>query len=163
MLFAGVATAMVIDADNIYPIQWEDWIKLPVREQDEAIHSPRLTIRAPTVVIAVNFAKVPLRRPSFSAKAIRERDGHRCQYTGKLLKPEEGNLDHVLPRSRGGKTSWENCVLASKEVNSSKAAKLPAEAGLRLLRPPKAPPAVPAMALIRNSHRIKDWDLFLRS
>ena len=50
---------------------------------------------------------------------------NRCQYRGKPLGSGEGNIDHVLPRSRGGKTSWENCVLASKDVNSRKGDRLP--------------------------------------
>jgi hypothetical protein len=52
------------------------------------------------------FAKVPLRRPQFGARGIWERDGGVCQYTGRKLSPKEGNIDHVIPRSRGGKTSW---------------------------------------------------------
>ena len=78
-------------------------------------------VRVPTVIVAVNFARVPKKRPKLCAKTIRERDGNRCQYTGKLLKPDEGSLDHVLPRSRGGKDAWENLVWLSKAVNTKKA------------------------------------------
>ena len=93
----------------------------------------------PTVIVAVNFAKVPKKRPKLSAKNIRERDGNRCQYTGKLLHPDEGSLDHVVPRSRGGADSWENLVWSAKDVNQRKADRLPHEAGLRLLSVPRAP------------------------
>jgi hypothetical protein len=72
--------------------------------------------------VAVNYAHVPKKRPKLSAKNIRERDGNRCQYTGKVLHPDEGSLDHVVPRSRGGKDSWENLVWSAKEVNHRKAA-----------------------------------------
>jgi 5-methylcytosine-specific restriction endonuclease McrA len=68
--------------------------------------------------VAVNFAKVPKKRPKLSAKNIRERDGHRCQYTGQLLKPDEGSLDHVLPRSRGGADTWENRHLFVKAITT---------------------------------------------
>jgi 5-methylcytosine-specific restriction endonuclease McrA len=68
----------------------------------------------------------------------------------------------VVPRSRGGKTSWDNCVLAHREINSRKADKLPQEAGLRLRRPPSAPKTLPATALIRNLHGVRDWEVFLR-
>ena len=102
-----------------------------------------------------------MRRPRFGARGIWERDGGVCQYTGRKLSPKEGNIDHVVPRSRGGKTSWDNCVLAHREINSRKADRLPHEAGLRLRKPPVAPRVVPASALIRNHHGVRDWEHFL--
>jgi 5-methylcytosine-specific restriction endonuclease McrA len=83
------------------------------------------------------------------------------QYTCRKLAPHEGNIDHVVPRSRGGKTSWDNCVLAHKEINSRKADRLPQEAGMRLLKAPVEPKALPASALIQNAHGVRDWDFFL--
>jgi 5-methylcytosine-specific restriction endonuclease McrA len=118
-------------------------------------------VRVPTVIVLANYAKVPKRRPKFSAKNIWQRDGATCQYTGRKLAPHEGNIDHVLPRSRGGRSEWENCVLAHREINSRKANKLPEEAGLRLRRIPGAPRDVPATLFIRNSHGIADWEHFL--
>ena len=96
----------------------------------------------PTVIVAANYDKVPLRRPRFGARGIWERDGGICQYTGRKLSPKEGNIDHVVPRSRGGKTSWDNCVLAHREVNSRQANRLPDEAGLHLRKQPVARPAL---------------------
>ncbi len=90
-------------------------------------------IRMPTVIVAVNYARVSKKRPKLSAKNIHERDGNRCQYTGVLLHPDEGSLDHVVPRSRGGGDSWENLVWSAKDVNQRKADRLPHEAGLKLL------------------------------
>ena len=139
----------------------DEWITLPVRPQDNAVHTVRGPIRVPTVIVAVNFAKVPKKRPKLCAKTIRERDGNRCQYTGKLLKPDEGSLDHVLPRSRGGADAWENLVWSSKAVNTKKGNRLPAEAGLKLLSVPRAPKELPVSALIRNGHSIPEWKLFV--
>ena len=146
---------------NIRPVTWEEWITLPVREQDEAVHTVRGQIRVPTVIVAVNYAKVPRKRPKLCARAIRERDGNRCQYTGRVLRLDEGSLDHVVPRSRGGKDAWENLVWSAKEVNQRKADRLPHEAGLRLLSIPRPPRPLPVSALIRNAHRIEDWKLFV--
>src|SRR6185436_5657839 len=113
MLATGVATALDIEADDhIRPVTWEEW--LPIRPQDRAVQTVRGPVRVPTVIVAVNFAKVPKKRPKLSARSIRERDRNRCQYTGALLRPEDGSLDHVVPRSRGGRDTWENLVWASK-------------------------------------------------
>jgi len=162
MMATNVATGLDIEGENhIRPVTWDEWITLPIRGHDNAVHTVRGAIRVPTVIVAVNFARVPKKRPKLCAKNIRERDGNRCQYTGKLLRPDEGSLDHVLPRSRGGKDTWENLVWSSKEVNTRKADRLPHEAGLKLLRVPRAPKELPVTALIHNAHRSAEWKLFL--
>jgi 5-methylcytosine-specific restriction endonuclease McrA len=159
---ANTATALDIGGDGpLRPVGWSEWIVLPVREQDVAVQTVRGKVRVPTVIVAVNFAKVPKSRPKLCARTIRERDGNRCQYSGRLLKPNEGSLDHVVPRSRGGRDSWENLVWAAKEVNNRKADRLPHEADLKLLTVPRAPRELPASATIRNVHGVPDWQWFI--
>lgn len=158
----NVATALDIEADNyIRPVAWGEWLTLPIREQDQAAQTVRGPIRIPSVIVAVNYAKVPKKRPKLSAKAIRERDQNRCQYTGQVLRPDEGSLDHVVPRSRGGRDTWENLVWSSKEVNQRKADRLPEEAGLKLLTVSRAPKELPVNVLIRNIHQIREWAIFV--
>jgi 5-methylcytosine-specific restriction endonuclease McrA len=158
----NVATGLDIEGENhIRPVTWEEWITLPIRESDHAVQTVRGAIRVPTVIVAVNFAKVPKKRPKLNARNIRERDGNRCQYTGRLLHPDEGNLDHVVPRSRGGADTWENLVWAAKDVNQRKANRLPHEAGLKLLAAPRAPQEKPVSVLLRNAHGVAEWKLFL--
>ena len=158
----NVATALDIEGEShIRPVTWDEWITLPVREGDYAVRTARGPIRVPTVIVAVNFAKVPKKRPKLCSRTIRERDGNRCQYTGKLLKPDEGNLDHVVPRSRGGADTWENLVWSSKQINTLKGNRLPHEAGLKLLNAPRAPKEKPVSAFIQNAHSIAEWKLFI--
>jgi 5-methylcytosine-specific restriction endonuclease McrA len=163
----NAATALDIDLGDagdprtMRPVAWDEWITLPVRPQDHAVRTARGAIRVPTVIVAVNYARVPKKRPRLSAKNIRERDGNRCQYTGALLRPDEGSLDHVVPRSRGGTDTWENLVWSAKEVNQRKADRLPHEAGLRLLAIPRAPKELPVTHLLRNSNDVAEWRLFL--
>ena len=165
MMATNVATGLEIEGeDHIRPVRWEEWITLPIREQDEAVHTVRGQIRVPAVIVAVNYAKVPKKRPKLCARTIRERDpdSYRdCQYTGRMLRPDEGSLDHVVPRSRGGKDAWENLVWSAKEVNQRKADRLPHEAGLKLLSVPRAPKELPVSALIQNTAEVEDWKLFL--
>src|SRR5213075_730062 len=169
MMATNVATALDIElepgegsrAEALRPVTWAEWITLPIRPQDNAVQTVRGPIRVPTVIVAVNFTKVPKKRPKLCAKTIRERDGNRCQYTGKMLQPEEGSLDHVLPRSRGGKDEWGNLVWSDKAVNARKGNRLPHEAGLKLLSVPRAPKELPVTVLMRNAHGVADWKLFL--
>lgn len=83
---------------------------------------------------------------------------HNCQYTGESLPPNQLTVDHVIPRSRGGKSTWENCVTASLAVNAAKADRTPEEAGLKLLRPATAPPDSLALeyAVMQTIH--PDWE-----
>ena len=175
----NVATALEIEAEdpalrtphsefrasNIRPVTWDEWITLPIRDGDNAVRTTRGAIRVPTVIVAVNYARVLKKRPKLCARAIRERDGNRCQYTGALPRPDEGSLDHVVPRSRGGRDEWENLVWSDKAVNARKGNRLPHEAGLKLLRIPRAPHRgeLPATQLLRNSHGIAEWELFLKT
>ena len=161
MMAGGAATGLDVSNETFNPVPWNDWITLPVRDHDRAVNTPRGAVRVPTVIVAANYAKVPLCRPRFGARGIWQRDGGVCQYTGHKLAPGEGNIDHVVPRARGGASSWENCVLAHREINSRKADRLPHEAGLRLLKRPAAPRALPASVFIRNVHGIRDWQAFL--
>src|SRR5256886_16887304 len=162
MMATNVAAALEIEGEShIRPVTWDEWLALPIRPQDNIVQTVRGPIRVPTVIVAVNFAKAPKKRPKLCAKTIRERDGNRCQYTGEMLKPEEGSLDHVVPRSRGGKDAWENLVWSSKAVNTRKGNRLPQEAGLKLLSVPRAPKELPVSALLRNAHGVAEWKLFL--
>lgn len=167
MVSAGAATVLDITVGldgevlGMTPVKWDDWLKLPVRETDDFIATVRGKVRLPTVIIAVNYSKVPKKRPRFSPRAIRERDNNTCQYTGRKLALGESNIDHVVARSRGGATNWENCVLAAKDVNSRKADKSLEESGLKLRSVPKAPGAVPVSETIFNRHNVPDWNFFL--
>jgi 5-methylcytosine-specific restriction endonuclease McrA len=159
----NVATALEIEGENhIRPVTWDEWITLPIRAGDNSVKTARGAIRVPTVIVAVNFAKVPKRRPTLNARSIRERDGNRCQYTGRVLRPDEGSLDHVVPRSRGGANTWENLVWSAKEVNQRKGDRLPHEAGLKLLNIPRAPKELPVSAVLRNTASVPEWNLFLK-
>lgn len=162
MLASGAATALDVRTDgNFTPTRWDDWIELPIREQDATIGTVRGPVRLPTVIIAVRYARVPMRRPKFGPRGIWERDAGICQYTGRQLRPGEGNIDHVVPLARGGANSWQNCVLADKRVNTRKGCRLPEEAGLKLRRRPVEPRPLPVTVLIRNAHGIPDWNSFL--
>lgn len=162
-MMAGAMTALDVDAASgaMQPVRWAEWLALPVRPGDRAIGTVRGAIRAPTVVVCARYDKVPMRRPSFSARAVRHRDGNRCQYTGRLLGPGEGSLDHVLPLSRGGANTFENVVWSDRRVNGRKADRTPEEAGLHLLSRPQTPRAVPATLTIRNLYRVPEWQPFV--
>jgi len=153
------------DFDNVIdcsPVKWEDWIKLPVRSCDAFVQTGKNKIRIPTVVCCSEYGKVPMKRAKLSPKTIYDRDNGVCQYSGRKLSRSEASLDHILPRAKGGKTTWENIALCDKQINNKKGDRLNHEVGLKLLRQPKAPPLLPASVSI-NAEAVahRDWKLFL--
>jgi len=121
MLVNGSATALDIKADEeLRPVTWEEWMSLPVREGDYAVGTVRGGIRVPTVIVLARFDKVPKRRPKFCARAIWERDAGTCQYTGRKLRPSEGNIDHIIPRSLGGDSGYANLQLLHRHCHDTK-------------------------------------------
>ena len=168
---AAMAIDMVfpIDADGnvdwnnpeyTQPVGWEEWRKLPVRDYDLAIHTSNMEIRAPRVIIQPNYSKMPIVQPRPTKEAIRKRDGGICQYTGEVLSWKEGNIDHVTPRSQGGRNTFENMVWCHKDINSKKADKTPKQAGLTLIRKPFAPKSLPISSTINVAHH-PSWVHFL--
>lgn len=161
-LISGSATALyIVSHDEMYPLEWEEWMEVPVLPSDPSIATVRGSIKIPTVIILRDYSKIPTRKPKLNSRSIRERDRNRCQYTGKFLRPDEGSIDHIVPRSRGGQDSWDNCVWASKSINSKKGSRLPEEAGLSLLREPFEMREMPVSAFIRNTYEVDDWKFFL--
>jgi len=163
-LAAGSARALLIEGPyQMQPLSWEDWSGLAPAEGQPAIGTTKGRVRVPTVIVLTRYDRVPMITLSFGLTGIWERDGGRCQYTGRTLAREEASIDHVMPLSRGGPNDWENCVLSDRLVNHRKGNRTPGEAGLRLLSVPRKPRAIPASARIRNHHQIEDWKHFLES
>jgi len=156
------ATGLDIQSqDWMVPVKWEAWRDLSVREDDLSIGTASGEIRVPTVLVLCRYSRVPIHRPKLNSRNIWLRDDAVCQYTGRRLNRSEGNIDHVIPLSRGGANSWENCVLSCRSVNQKKADKTPQEAGLKLIRPPVEPRPVPITAILHNFHGVEDWKPFL--
>ena len=163
MMYSGTATGLFIEDDgNMTPMKWEQWITMSKNESYCYINTIRGEIAIPKVIILSNYNKVPKKRPKFTKRNIWIRDGGVCQYTGKKLSPNEGNIDHIVPKSKGGHTSWTNCVLTHNKINAMKGDKTLDESGLKLLKNPNAPREVPTSFFIRNTHDIKEWDIFLK-
>ena len=163
MMAADAATAMDFSDEGCFvPVRWKDWLDLPVRDQDDGINTPSRVVRAPRVIIATQFNKVPVKRPRLSLKHLRERDNHRCAYTQRVLKPDECSMEHVVPRSKGGSTEWKNVVLADKQINNIRGNRSLEEAGLTLKVQPHEPAAKPFHETVRSNLKFPEWEFFVK-
>lgn len=106
---------------------------------DKLIHSPSMAMNAPSVIRLHKYVYIPHQSVKFSRKNVLSRDRHTCQYCHKEFPTSDLTLDHVLPASRGGRTTWENVVTACKKCNRKKGGRTPKEA--QMPNPhPKVPP-----------------------
>ena len=155
VLNASLEPLAVVEAKRAIVLLWRGVAEI-VEEADARIRSERLSLPMPLVIRLVRYVPVAYRRVNvaLTRRAILARDGRRCQYCGRV----EGELtiDHVLPRSRGGATSWVNCVAACVACNQRKGNRTPEEAGMPLPRRP-APPTARAGAHLRGGAIHPAW------
>jgi len=115
--------------------------KAKILKSGKRIVHPKLNISLPEVMILINYVHIPYRSNhiKLSKETLMLRDGFVCQYSGRRLRKSEIEIDHVIPKSRGGKDTWENLVVSSSEINNFKGNKTPEEAGIKLIRKPFRP------------------------
>lgn len=163
MMYTDNATGLdILGKDHMIPYRWKDWVKLPFDSECDYIKTINGGIKIPKIIVLCKFDKVPIKRPKFSLTGVWDRDNGVCQYTGRKLSKNEGNVDHIIPKSRGGRSNWDNCVLSHKDINARKADRTPEEAGLKLLKKPTVPKQLPTTFYIKNKHNIPEWDMFLK-
>jgi 5-methylcytosine-specific restriction endonuclease McrA len=128
---------------------------------DQFVATPRFLIVVPRVIRLRDYDKVPTREVKFSRRNILARDENRCQYCGKRLSASQLSLDHVTPKSRGGKSTWMNVVAACNPCNTRKGGRMPWEASMKLRKAPAVPRKNPALADKIQSGRYQVWRHFL--
>lgn len=157
MLYGGIARA--VDT-NYQTFDFFSWQQTGV--SSELIGLVNRSIAVPRVILLQTFDKLPMRNMKFSRNNIFLRDDFTCQYCCQKFPRAELNFDHVLPRSRGGKTSWENVVTSCYACNYRKGDFLPFEAGMPLLKKPKKPNAIPFLTGLKMQSLYEQWNPFLR-
>jgi 5-methylcytosine-specific restriction endonuclease McrA len=156
LLYQGVAKAI----DTEYRLyEFDDWAALSATE--DCITTINRTIRVPRVLVLSAYEYLPRGRVRFSRLNIYARDHDTCQYCARQLPRSELNLDHVVPRSQGGKTSWENVVCSCVPCNLKKGGRTPAQAGMKLLKVPMRPRWTPFFRGASRRVTYREWLPFL--
>src|SRR6478735_11991666 len=131
--------ARVVDVADYQTFTWNDWSKLRPRADEGFVQAISMWLRVPEVIALSSYDRLPASAVTFSRRNIFKRDHYVCQYCGNQPPTDELTIDHVVPRSRGGASSWENCVLACVTCNKLKADRTPDEAHTRLKHTPVRP------------------------
>lgn len=158
LLYQGLAHA--VDA-QYRTFDFTGWSELAAAEHEETVGLVDRVIRVPRVILLLVYDRVPRRHVRFSRYNIYGRDRSVCQYCGHQFPRSELNLDHVVPRSQGGRSCWENVVCSCLACNRRKGGRTPEQAGMRLLRPVRRPQWTPFMIEMFSLRRYEDWKPFL--
>ncbi len=127
---------------------------------EDLVHSVSVALAAPKIIVLALYDRMPRREVKFSRQNVFLRDKHTCQYCKNTFPENKLNLDHVMPRDRGGRTSWDNIVASCVPCNTRKANRLPHEAGMKLLNEPKVPRWRPFFG-IKEQAREQSWVEFI--
>lgn len=168
-LFSAVAEAITVEDGSYVGYDFHSWAEVSALHlslgsappETDYLHTPNLALIVPRVIRLLDYDRLPVYHVRLTRKNIYERDNYTCQYTGKRLRPSDLNIDHVIPRSRGGKNTWENLVTCSVEANAKKGGRTPEEAGMKLIRRPRRPPPRAVVDLAPGHRRYRDWDHFV--
>jgi 5-methylcytosine-specific restriction endonuclease McrA len=159
LLYVGLAKAV---DEQFKTFDFDSWAALSAAVQDEdRIGLVGRTIRVPRVIILQAYDRLPKRHVRFSRLNIYARDRNTCQYCGRAFPKHELNLDHVIPRSQGGTSNWENIVCCCLGCNRVKGGRTPEQAGMRLVTRPRRPRWTPYLNVPGKAARYKAWAPFL--
>jgi len=153
--------------DRFVGYDLESWQQVSeLKRQFEAhrhdwVRMVRGEIAAPRVIRLLRYDRLPKMTLQFNRRNIYARDRNRCQYCGRHLPTSELSLDHVVPRSRGGKNTWENIVCCCLKCNVRKGGRTPAEARMRLIAAPVKPKRPPLLEIRSADQRYECWHAFL--
>lgn len=157
LLYMGIARA-IDDQYRLY--DFDSWAALSAAEH-EHIATIRRAIRVPRVLVLMAYEYLPKGRVRFSRLNIYARDNDTCQYCGLQLSRAELNLDHVVPRAQGGRTSWENVVCSCIECNLAKGGRTPEQAGMKLLKKATRPRWTPFFRTAQKRVTYREWLPFI--
>lgn len=163
LLFQGHAQVVLGDDDGVFQTygykEWRDFSENAPHPETVATVSYR--IRVPRVIMLLVFDHLPRKEVKFTRHNIFERDKNTCQYCGRHFERKDLNLDHVIPRDRGGPTTWENIVCSCIPCNTRKGNRTPREANLRLVRKPRRPKWRPFVQINVGMQAHESWKHFI--
>ena len=161
--------SVLVDENTAEVFFWDEWLKYfsVSREKDWPFDTPyvnavRINIRIPRVCVLHQYNKIPKMNIRLSKKNLLIRDGFRCQYSNKRIKAHEATIDHVIPKSQGGKHEWSNVVISCEDINIMKGNKTPEQAGIKLMKQPKTPTWDPIYSTVITNKIHSCWKKFLK-
>ncbi len=167
LLFRDLAEVVSLEEGRYSNYDFESWCEINrfrrnfEPDSHDWVSTVNFYIAVPRIIRLLFYDRLPRREVKFNRRNIFARDKNKCQYCGKRQPTSELSLDHVIPRSMGGKAVWENIVCACTKCNVKKAGRTPHQAGMTLFRKPVKPKHNPLVHIFLGHHRYRSWKQFL--
>jgi 5-methylcytosine-specific restriction endonuclease McrA len=163
LLFQGHAQVVLDNPDGSFrTFNFSEWRDISATAtHEDSVHGISFRIRVPRIILLFMYDRMPKKEVKFTRHNIFERDKNMCQYCGNIFDRKELNLDHVLPREKGGQTTWENIVCSCIPCNTRKGNRLPHEVNMHLIRKPKRPKWRPFVNFTFNGEQDESWKHFI--
>jgi 5-methylcytosine-specific restriction endonuclease McrA len=169
LLFRQLAEVVHIEQGQFAAHSLDSWRELSALRsefrgpEEDWVRAVGYDLQAPRVIRLVSCDRGPRQGLRFNRRNVFARDGNQCQYCGRSFPTSELSLDHVVPRSRGGVTSWENIVCACVACNVRKGGRTPQEARMNLVRHPVKPKRSPLLSIKLGNPKYESWKSFVDS
>ncbi|MBX7169094.1 MAG: HNH endonuclease [Pirellulales bacterium] len=169
LLYRNLAEVVHLEDGQYANYTFDSWreiseLKAQFKDPDsDWIRSVNFEIQVPRVIRLLTYDRLPKQTVRFNRRNIFARDSNRCQYCGHRFPTSELSLDHVVPRSQGGDTSWENIVCCCVQCNVRKGGRTPQEAHLKLIKQPVRPKRSPLLTIKLGNPKYESWKSFLDS
>jgi 5-methylcytosine-specific restriction endonuclease McrA len=168
LLYCDGAEVIDIESGQYANYDFASWCEISAfrsleskQPHEDWIRAVSFEIQVPRIIRLLKYDRVPRKSLRFNRRNIFARDGHCCQYCGRSMPLAQLSLDHVLPRSRGGPTTWDNVVCSCLACNTRKGGRTPQEAHMRLLTTPREPKINPLLAMKLNNPKYQSWRSFV--
>lgn len=169
LLFRELAEVIHLEEGLFANYDFRSWLEMSElraalkHPHDDWVRTVSFEVQVPRVIRLLRYERLPKQELHLNRRNVLARDGNRCQYCGRHLPTHMLSIDHVLPRSRGGVTSWENLVCACLACNLRKGGRTPPEAQMKLVRRPFKPKRNPLLLLKLESPKYASWRTWLES
>lgn len=167
LLWKEIAEVVSVEDETYDTYDFSSWAEVSEHRRKfqpdahEWIRTVRFDLAVPRVIRLLTYDRVPRTRVRLNRRNLFARDGSRCQYCGRKFKTSDLSIDHVVPRSRGGRTEWTNVVCACLACNVQKGGRTPREARMRLIKKPRQPRFSPVITIRAGSQKYRSWKQFL--
>jgi 5-methylcytosine-specific restriction endonuclease McrA len=167
LLYRELAEVVSCESGQYLSYDFNDWVELSQAkarfepEKHDWVRTVRFQVAVPRIVRLLVYERLPRVEVKLNRRNLFARDQNRCQYCGKKFPTSELSVDHVVPRTQGGQTVWENLVCACVRCNVRKGGRTPAQANMRLVAPPRRPRRSPILTVKLSDARYASWKQFV--
>lgn len=167
LLWKEIAEVVSVEDESYDTYDFSSWTEVSEYRRKfqpdahEWVRTVRFDLAVPRVIRLLTYDRVPQTKVRLNRRNLFARDGSRCQYCGRKFKTSDLSIDHVVPRSRGGRTEWANVVCACLACNVQKGGRTPREAHMHLVKKPRRPRFSPVISIRAGSKKYRSWKQFL--